>query len=105
MKMLFHFKRYESQLDEARKIGIKKNLVVGLAYGCLWFIMSGSYGLGFWYGFELTNGSGYSVGDITIIFCEIVTAIFSLGSIAPFFSTLTFARVAAYKVFGIINKV
>jgi hypothetical protein len=42
------YKRYESQLDEAKIFGIKKSVANGFMMGFLWLVINCAYALGFW---------------------------------------------------------
>jgi hypothetical protein len=100
-----------SKLDDARILGIKKSVVNGVVMGILWLVINGGYALGFWYGWKLTtevdnNGkSAYTVGTILIVFFSIIVAVYYLGNAAPYFSSLTSAKTAAYEIFEIIKRV
>lgn len=71
-----------------------------------------AYALGFWYGWKLTTEidpvtgvTEYTVGKILLVFFVIIIGVFSLGNAAPYFSTLSSAKAAAYEVFMIIDRV
>ncbi|XP_073533909.1 ATP-binding cassette sub-family B member 5-like isoform X5 [Phyllobates terribilis] len=60
-------KRYTNNLEEAKKLGIKKAIASQLALGFMCLINYASYGLGFWYGTILILGDqGYTVGDALV---------------------------------------
>ncbi len=104
------FKRYENNLDYAKKFGIKKSVANGILMGFLMLITNCAYALGFWYGWSLTvpNESGnaeYTVGKIILIFDCIIFGVFSLGNAGPFIATLSTAKASAYEVFNIIDRV
>ena len=105
-------KKYENKLEDAKKFGIKKGFFNGSLIGFLWFVIFCSYSLGFWYGWTLTlikdpvtGVAQYSIGKIMLVFFEILIGVFSLGNAAPYFGTMASARVAAYEVFKIIDRV
>ncbi|XP_073533901.1 ATP-binding cassette sub-family B member 5-like isoform X4 [Phyllobates terribilis] len=61
-------KRYTNNLEEAKKLGIKKAIASQLALGFMCLINYASYGLGFWYGTILILGDqGYTVGDALVV--------------------------------------
>jgi ATP-binding cassette subfamily B (MDR/TAP) protein 1 len=75
--------------------------------GFVWIVINSAYAIGFWYGWTLTQDSNenYSVGKILLVFFSIIIAVFSLGNAAPFITTLSSARAAAFEVFKIIDRV
>ncbi|XP_060086046.1 ATP-dependent translocase ABCB1-like [Ylistrum balloti] len=98
------FVRYDKNLEHAKKIGIKKSITSGLSMGIIWFIMMGSYALGFWYGAKLVRDDGYSIGKVLIVFFSVLIGAFSLGNAAPHLQSLAVARGAAYIIFQLIEQ-
>ena len=105
-------KRYESKLDVAMVMGIKKSFINGGMMGFLWLVINSAYALGFWYGWTLTEeidpNTGepkFSVGQILLVFFNIMTGVFSLGQVGPFVGTVASARAAAYEIFKVIDHV
>ncbi|KAM4688619.1 ATP-binding cassette sub-family B member 5-like [Discoglossus pictus] len=98
-------KRYTSNLGEAKQLGIKKAMASQLIAGCVYFFLYVSYGLGFWYGTTLILGdSGYTIGDILMVFCSVTLASFCFGQAASHFEAFSVARGAAYKIFQVIDQ-
>ncbi len=92
-------------------MGVKKALFTGFLLGSIFLVIYGAYGLGFWYGWTLseidpiTKASEYTVGKILLVFFSIIMAVFSLGNAAPFISNIAIARASAYEAFKIIDRV
>ena len=66
--------RYNSRLDGAKQVGIKRGLASGLGSGFVWIVIFGAYGLAFWYGTQLVLNEGYDPGDIlqvSLLLCYI----------------------------------
>ena len=65
--------------------------------------------LAFWYGWTLTDSrygpAEYTIGKLLLVFFGILVGVFSLGSAAPFVSTVSTARAAAYEIFPLIDRV
>lgn len=104
--------RYEKRLEQAKAYGIKKGFLNGAMMGFLWLTINGSYALGFWYGWTLTEQidpvtkkSEYSIGNVLLVFFNIIIGVFSLGNAGPLAGTLASARAAAYEVHKIIDRV
>ncbi len=98
-------KRYETRLNEAMLHGIRKGFLNGVMMGFLWLTINSAYSLGFWYGWTLSESDGFSVGGILLVFFNILIGVFSLGNAGPLVNTITSARVAAYEIFRIIDRV
>ncbi|XP_060595692.1 ATP-dependent translocase ABCB1-like [Ruditapes philippinarum] len=99
-------KRYDSNLIEARDLGVRKGLVNGVAMGMTWLIIFGAYALGFWYGAKLAREEPdvYSIGDVMIVFFGVLIGAFSLGNAAPNVQSFAIARGAAYIVYQLIEQ-
>jgi len=61
--------RYDVNLEDAKKVGIKKGLTTGVSMGLIYLFMFSSYALGFWYGGVLVREESetYSVGTVLIV--------------------------------------
>lgn len=57
--------KYESNLEDARKTGIKKGLYVGFLTGILWLTIFCSYAMAFYYGWYLTTTISMFIIKIT----------------------------------------
>ncbi|XP_020369439.2 ATP-dependent translocase ABCB1-like [Rhincodon typus] len=97
--------RYHSNLGEAKKIGIKKAITANLSVGFAYFIIFGSYGIGFWYGTTLVlENSEYSIGTVLTIFFCVTFGTFSIGQTAPYIEAFSNARGAAYEIYKILDE-
>lgn len=56
--------RYASRLVDARRVGLKKGFVSGIAIGVMWLAIFLSMALAFWYGMKLQREENFSGGDI-----------------------------------------
>ncbi|XP_075422827.1 ATP-dependent translocase ABCB1-like isoform X2 [Ascaphus truei] len=98
--------KYDVNLEEAKKVGIKKTISTNVSMGFSQFLIFGAYALAFWYGTKLAveEPEAYSIGTVLIIFFSVLIGTFSLGQAAPNIESIANARGAAYEVFRIINK-
>ncbi|XP_048407773.1 ATP-dependent translocase ABCB1-like isoform X2 [Stegostoma tigrinum] len=97
--------RYHSNLGEAKKIGIKKAITANLSVGFAYFIIFGSYAIGFWYGTTLVlENSGYTIGTVLTIFFCVTFGTFSIGQTAPYIEAFSNARGAAYEIYKILDE-
>ncbi|XP_076435076.1 ATP-dependent translocase ABCB1-like isoform X2 [Babylonia areolata] len=97
--------RYKNNLGEAKTFGVRKGFTTGLSMGFVWFVIFGSYALGFWYGGKLTRDEpdNYTVGKMLIVFFSVLIGAFSLGNASPSLQSMAAARGAAYVIFQLID--
>ncbi|XP_065836632.1 ATP-dependent translocase ABCB1-like isoform X2 [Oscarella lobularis] len=96
--------RYQTEIENARRLGNKKALSRGLAVFSLYIIIFAAFGFAFWFaGFlvyeELTTGGNV----LTAIFAVLFGA-FSLGYAGPNWEAVSTARGAAVRVFEIEDR-
>ncbi|XP_038653369.1 ATP-dependent translocase ABCB1-like isoform X2 [Scyliorhinus canicula] len=97
--------RYQKNLGEAKKIGIKKAITANLSVGFAYFIIFGSYAIGFWYGTTLVlENTGYTIGTVLTIFFCVTFGTFSIGQTAPYIEAFSNARGAAFEIYKILNE-
>ncbi|XP_063421437.1 ATP-dependent translocase ABCB1-like isoform X2 [Mytilus trossulus] len=99
--------RYNSHLQNAKDVGIKKGYTNGFSVGLVYVVMFGAYALGFWYGAKLVREESdtYTIGKVLIIFFSVLIGAWSIGNVAPPLQSLASARGAAFVVFDIIKLV
>lgn len=61
--------RYSGHLTYAKSNNIKKSMFTGIAFGCLWFIIYGTYALSFYVGvrFILRDENAYTVEQMITV--------------------------------------
>uniref|UniRef100_A0A452HT63 ABC-type xenobiotic transporter n=1 Tax=Gopherus agassizii TaxID=38772 RepID=A0A452HT63_9SAUR len=100
--------KYDVNLENARKVGVKKSITTYTSLGFTEFVLFGAYGLAFWYGTKLTveEKENYDIGRVLIIsvFFSVLLGTFSLGQGSPHLESLANARGAAYEVYKVISK-
>uniref|UniRef100_A0A8V0XHY8 ABC-type xenobiotic transporter n=1 Tax=Gallus gallus TaxID=9031 RepID=A0A8V0XHY8_CHICK len=98
--------KYDTNLEAARHVGVKKSITTNTSLGVSQFLIFGSYALAFWYGTKLTveEPENYDIGRVLIVFFSVLIGAFSLGQAAPNLESVANARGAAYEVYQIINK-
>ncbi|KAG8435252.1 hypothetical protein GDO86_013268 [Hymenochirus boettgeri] len=99
-------KSYDRNLEEAKKVGIRKSITTNTSMGLTQLVIFAAYALGFWYGTKLTvdEPQTYSIGKVLIVFFSVLIGTFSLGQAAPNLESIANARGAAYEVYKTINK-
>ncbi|XP_054636825.1 ATP-dependent translocase ABCB1-like [Dunckerocampus dactyliophorus] len=96
--------RYHKNLEEAKKMGIKKAISSNIAMGFTFMMIYLSYALTFWYGSTLVVSKEYTVGTILAVVFALLLGVFALGQISPQIESFASARGAAYTVYSIIDN-
>lgn len=96
--------RYNNNLEEAKKLGIKKAITANISMGAAFLLIYASYALAFWYGTSLVISREYSIGQVLTVFFSVLIGAFSIGQASPNIEAFANARGAAYEVFKIIDN-
>ncbi|XP_065254501.1 ATP-dependent translocase ABCB1-like [Emys orbicularis] len=98
--------KYDVNLENARKVGVKKSITTNTSLGFAEFILFGAYALAFWYGTKLTveEKENYDIGRVLIVLYSVLRGAFFLGQGYPHLESVANARGAAYEVYKVINK-
>uniref|UniRef100_A0A8C8ZZ72 ATP binding cassette subfamily B member 1 n=1 Tax=Prolemur simus TaxID=1328070 RepID=A0A8C8ZZ72_PROSS len=96
--------RYNKNLEEAKRIGIKKAITANISMGAAFLLIYASYALAFWYGTTLVISKEYSIGQVLTVFFSVLIGAFSIGQASPSIEAFANARGAAYEVFNIIDN-
>ncbi|KAK2531311.1 multidrug resistance protein 1 [Columba livia] len=97
-------KRYHKNLEDAKRIGIKKAITSNISMGAAFLLIYASYALAFWYGTTLVLNDDYSIGKVLTVFFSVLIGAFSIGQTAPSVEAFAAARGAAYAIFNIIDN-
>ncbi|KAK6491454.1 ATP-dependent translocase ABCB1-like isoform X1 [Huso huso] len=96
--------RYRTNLEDAKKVGIKKAVSANLSMGFAFLIIYASYALAFWYGSKLILDEGYTIGKVLTVFFSVMIGAFAVGQTSPNMQSFASARGAAHKIFHIIDS-
>ncbi|XP_042772874.1 ATP-dependent translocase ABCB1 isoform X2 [Panthera leo] len=96
--------RYNKNLEEAKRIGIKKAITANISIGIAFLLIYASYALAFWYGTSLVLSHEYSIGQVLTVFFSVLIGAFSVGQASPSIEAFANARGAAYEIFKIIDN-
>uniref|UniRef100_A0A8B9GKA4 ATP binding cassette subfamily B member 4 n=1 Tax=Amazona collaria TaxID=241587 RepID=A0A8B9GKA4_9PSIT len=97
-------KRYHKNLEDAKRIGIKKAITANISMGAAFLLIYASYALAFWYGTTLVLTDDYTIGKVLTVFFSVLIGAFSIGQTAPSIEAFASARGAAYAIFNIIDN-
>uniref|UniRef100_A0A8U7MU47 ABC-type xenobiotic transporter n=1 Tax=Corvus moneduloides TaxID=1196302 RepID=A0A8U7MU47_CORMO len=97
-------KRYHKNLEDAKRIGIRKAITANISMGAAFLLIYASYALAFWYGTTLILTEDYTIGKVLTVFFSVLIGAFSIGQTAPSIEAFASARGAAYTVFNIIDN-
>uniref|UniRef100_A0A7N8YA32 ATP-binding cassette, sub-family B (MDR/TAP), member 4 n=1 Tax=Mastacembelus armatus TaxID=205130 RepID=A0A7N8YA32_9TELE len=98
-------KRYQKNLEDAKKMGIKKAISASIALGFSFLMVYLAYTLGFWYGSTLILSKEYTIGNVLTVFFVVLIGVFTVGQTFPNITTFASARGAAHKVYSIIDRI
>uniref|UniRef100_F7GTL2 ATP binding cassette subfamily B member 4 n=1 Tax=Macaca mulatta TaxID=9544 RepID=F7GTL2_MACMU len=96
--------RYNKNLEEAKRIGIKKAITANISIGAAFLLIYTSYALAFWYGTTLVLSKEYSIGQVLTVFFSVLIGAFSVGQASPSIEAFANARGAAFEIFKIIDN-
>ncbi|XP_037059431.1 ATP-dependent translocase ABCB1 isoform X3 [Peromyscus leucopus] len=96
--------RYNNNLEEAKRLGIKKAITSNISMGAAFLLIYASYALAFWYGTSLVISKEYSIGQVLTVFFSVLIGAFSIGQASPNIEAFANARGAAYEIFKIIDN-
>ncbi|XP_044861610.1 ATP-dependent translocase ABCB1-like [Mauremys mutica] len=98
--------KYDVNLENARKVGVKKSITTYTSLGFTEFISFGAFALAFWYGIKLTveEKENYDIGHVLIVLFSLVRGAFFLGQGSPHLESIASARGAAYELYKVISK-
>ncbi|CAL2049482.1 unnamed protein product [Caenorhabditis brenneri] len=101
----FEISRYGALLAEARKMGVRKSIVLALCSAIplvlMFVLMAGA----FWYGAILTSYGVATSGTTFGVFWAVILGTRRLGEAAPHMGALTGARLAINDIFRVIDNV
>ncbi|XP_015708893.1 ATP-dependent translocase ABCB1-like isoform X4 [Coturnix japonica] len=97
-------KRYHKNLEDAKRIGIRKAITSNISMGAAFLLIYASYALAFWYGTTLILTDTYTIGNVLTVFFSVLIGAFSIGQTAPSIEAFANARGAAYAIFNIIDN-
>ncbi|XP_071741605.1 ABC transporter B family member 11-like isoform X2 [Rutidosis leptorrhynchoides] len=96
--------KYDKSLKKAYQASVQEGLVVGVCSGIFVFFVFGCYALSIWFGGIMIVDKGYTGGQVINIVLAVLIGSFSLGQVSPCLSAFSSGRVAAFKLFEIINR-
>uniref|UniRef100_A0A2K5CHL1 Phosphatidylcholine translocator ABCB4 n=1 Tax=Aotus nancymaae TaxID=37293 RepID=A0A2K5CHL1_AOTNA len=96
--------RYNKNLEEAKRIGIKKAITANISIGAAFLLIYASYALAFWYGTTLVLSEEYTIGQVLTVFFAVLIGAFGVGQTSPSIEAFANARGAAYEIFKIIDN-
>ncbi|XP_065254511.1 ATP-dependent translocase ABCB1-like [Emys orbicularis] len=98
--------KYDVNLENARKVGVKKSITTYTSLGFIELILFGAFALALWYGTKLTveEKENYDIGRVLIVLFSMIRGAFFLGQSYPYLESVSNARGAAYEVYKVISK-
>ena len=96
---------YEKNLIESETMTIRKGLTTGIFFGLSNFLFTSCFGIGVYWAAYLTRTecSQFGVGQVMPAFFSIITSSFTIAQATPFLREFAEARIAAYRLFEILE--
>ncbi|CAI2356591.1 unnamed protein product [Caenorhabditis sp. 36 PRJEB53466] len=99
----FEISRYAHQLDEAKRMGIRKAIILSICTAFPMILMFAAMAVAFWYGAVLSAAGVVSSGAVFAVFWAVLIATRRLGEAAPHMGAITGARLAIHDIFKVID--
>ncbi|CAH0022205.1 unnamed protein product [Clonostachys rhizophaga] len=97
--------KYDAYLQEAYKVGMKKNILYGFMFGGEYFVIYAGMGLAFWQGVGMiARNEVPNIGTVFTVLFSVTIASSTLSSIAPHTVNFTRAGAAAAELFEVIDR-
>ncbi|KAI7879421.1 P-loop containing nucleoside triphosphate hydrolase protein [Lichtheimia hyalospora FSU 10163] len=96
---------FERELVHARKMGIKRGIVLGLGFGSFMMVLFLTYGLSFWYGSRLVKQGEFDGATVLVVFFSMMMGSMALTQLPPSLSAVSSACGAARNIFATIDRV
>ncbi|KAL3308298.1 hypothetical protein Ciccas_013172 [Cichlidogyrus casuarinus] len=96
--------RYSSELEGARKVGVKKAMAVNGSLGMISFFIFSAIALMFWYGVKLMIDDSIAPGNILIVVFGVIMGSISMGAALPLVQNFMEAKQAAFVIYQVINR-
>lgn len=98
-------KLFDKELVKARRMGIRRGLVLGFGFGTFMFVLFATYGLAFWYGSRLVKQGVMDGPGVLVVFFGMMMGSFALLQLPPNLSAVSSACGAAYRIYATIDRV
>lgn len=106
--------KYEECLSKAANKSFQTSVGAGAGIAGIFFTLFASYALGFWFGSKCVIGASncpesmtgglYTAGDVLVVFFCIVMGGMQLSQLTPAFKNISEGRMAASRIFAIIDR-
>ena len=93
--------RYAESLEDAKRVGIKKQTAIGLANGLIVSVFFWLYGLSFWYGTKLVFKDNYTIGQVLLVFIAFTYGTMGISQAGQNLGYFASARAAAYSIYEV----
>lgn len=97
--------RYDKELNNALKTGIKRGTALGIGWAFFMFILFGTYALALWYGAKLVTKGQMTGPEVLIAFVSMMMGSMSLLQLPTNLSAVSSACGSAYSIYATIDRV
>ncbi|KAG5856705.1 hypothetical protein ANANG_G00010730 [Anguilla anguilla] len=97
--------KYETKLEDAKNLGLKKAIVTKASIGVAQLFVYGTHALGLWYGTQLTvdEPENYSIGRVLLVFMAVIMALSNLNEGVSHLEAIVKAQGAASEIYNTID--
>ncbi|GKT94534.1 LOW QUALITY PROTEIN: ABC transporter [Colletotrichum tofieldiae] len=96
---------FDKYLQEAHKLGNKKNVILGFMFSTEYFIIFAGMGLCFWQSIRMiATGEVEKPGDVFIVLMSVIVASSSLTAITPYLIDFSRAASSAAELFRLMDR-
>src|SRR5689334_309685 len=103
--IFFQLFRYYKALEEGKKVGILKNVWVGVGMGTTFGLMFCNYALAFYVGTNFVADGDIEPKTLLTVFFSIMMGSMALGRASQQFAVVGTAQGAAADIFEVIDRV
>ncbi|KAH7071971.1 P-loop containing nucleoside triphosphate hydrolase protein, partial [Paraphoma chrysanthemicola] len=98
-------RKYDSYLDKAMKVGLKKSPIYAVLFSTEFFCVYSGYGLAFWQGIRMYfSGQIREVGDVFTVILAVIVAATAMTTVGPQIIVFTKAASSAEEIFKTIDR-
>lgn len=98
-------KRFEKELVHARKMGIRRGIVLGIGFGSFMLVLFATYSLSFWYGSRLVKENEFDGPTVLVVFFAMMLGSMALTQLPPSLSAVSSACGAAQTIYATIDRI
>ncbi|KAI8147816.1 P-loop containing nucleoside triphosphate hydrolase protein [Fennellomyces sp. T-0311] len=97
--------RFKTELVKARKVGIRRGIVLGVGFGTFMMVIFCTYSIAFWFGSRLVKSGEFDGPNVLVVFMSMMMGSMSLLQVPPNLSAVSSACGAAHNIYATIDRI